>query len=168
ELKQCKRKLGTTTIYVTDDQAEAMGLGDRIAVLNQGKVCQVGTPQEIYGNPTDVFVATFIGSPPMNLIEDGKTYLGFRPEAFLPKEVEPAGDNETFPFRISRIEYLGADRLVYGILQGRSPPAHVISNIPPNLRTQRAAGERYDFAARKSDIDRFARKNGGRSNGPPR
>jgi multiple sugar transport system ATP-binding protein len=168
ELKQFQRKLGTTTIYVTHDQAEAMGLGDRIAVLNQGKVCQVGTPQEIYGNPTDVFVATFIGSPPMNLIQDGKTYLGFRPEAFLPKEVEPAGDNETFPFRISRIEYLGADRLVYGILEGRSPEAHVISKIPTNVRTHIAAGERYDFVVRKSDIERFDRENGRRSNGPPR
>ena len=79
-----QRSLGTTTIYVTHDQAEAMGLGDRIAVLNQGKVCQIGTPQEIYGHPTDTFAATFIGSPPMNLVEDGATYLGFRPEAFLP------------------------------------------------------------------------------------
>src|SRR5262249_20625687 len=86
-------------------------LGDRIAVLNHGKVRQVGTPQEIYGNPTDTFVATFIGSPPMNLIEDGKIYLGFRPEAFLPMEVEPVGDNVTFPFRITRIEYRGATAL---------------------------------------------------------
>ena len=89
ELKQFQKSLGTTTIYVTHDQAEAMGLGDRIAVLNQGKVCQIGTPHEIYGNPTDIFVATFIGSPPMNLVEDGNTYLGFRPEDFLPREVEP-------------------------------------------------------------------------------
>ena len=51
ELKQFQRSLGTTTIYVTHDQAEAMGLGDRIAVLNQGKVCQIGTPQEIYSRP---------------------------------------------------------------------------------------------------------------------
>jgi len=88
-------------------------------------VCQVGTPQDIYGQPTDTFVATFIGSPPMNLIEDGKTWLGFRPEAFLPNEVEPSGDNVTFPFRISRIEYLGADRLVYGVIEGRAPEACV-------------------------------------------
>src|SRR5919197_371829 len=102
ELKQFQRTLGTTTIYVTHDQAEAMGLGDRIAVLNQGKVCQVGTPQEIYGNPTDIFVATFIGSPPMNLLEDGKTWLGFRPEAFLPRGIEAGDDNNVvFPFRVT-------------------------------------------------------------------
>ena len=165
ELKQFQRNLGTTTIYVTHDQAEAMGLGDRIAVLDHGKVRQVGTPQEIYGNPTDTFVATFIGSPPMNLIEDGKTYLGFRPEAFLPMEVEPAGDNITLPFRITRIEYLGADRLVYGVIEGRGPEAHVISKIPTNIRTYIAAGERYDFVVRRRDIERFDRDSGRRLDG---
>ena len=100
ELKQFQRSLGTTTLYVTHDQAEAMGLGDRIAVLEQGRVRQVGTPQEIYGHPTDVFAATFIGSPPMNLIEEGETWLGFRPEEFLPREIEAAGDQVVFPFRI--------------------------------------------------------------------
>jgi len=165
ELKQFQRNLGTTTIYVTHDQAEAMGLGDRIAVLNHGKVRQVGTPQEIYGNPTDTFVATFIGSPPMNLIEDGKIYLGFRPEAFLPMEVEPVGDNVTFPFRITRIEYLGADRLVYGVIEGRGPEAHVISKIPTNIRTHIAAGERYDFVVRRHDIERFDRDSGRRLDG---
>ena len=165
ELKQFQRNLGTTTIYVTHDQAEAMGLGDRIAVLDHGKVRQVGTPQEIYGNPTDTFVATFIGSPPMNLIEDGKIYLGFRPEAFLPMEVEPAGDNITLPFRITRIEYLGADRLVYGVIEGRGPEAHVISKIPTNIRTHIAAGELYDFVVRRRDTERFDRDSGRRLDG---
>src|SRR5262249_57229135 len=96
ELKQFQRSLGTTTIYVTHDQAEAMGLGDRIAVLNQGKVIQIGTPQEIYGSPMDTFVATFIGSPPMNLIEDGGTLLGVRPAALLPTEGQPPGAPPNF------------------------------------------------------------------------
>ena len=60
ELKQFQRSLGTTTIYVTHDQAEAMGLGDRIAVLNQGRVRQIGTPHEIYGYPADIFAATLL------------------------------------------------------------------------------------------------------------
>src|ERR1700694_950474 len=72
ELKHFQRNLGTTTIYVTHDQAEAMGLGDRIAVLNQGKVIQIGTPYEIYGRPMDIFVATFIGSPPPKLLAGGR------------------------------------------------------------------------------------------------
>jgi multiple sugar transport system ATP-binding protein len=165
ELKQFQRSLGTTTIYVTHDQAEAMGLGDRIAVLNQGKVCQIGTPQDIYIHPTDTFVATFIGSPPMNLIDEGAIYLGFRPEAFLPRGIEIGDDNVVFPFRITRVEYLGADRLVYGVLEGREPETRVISKIPSNIRTEIAAGDKYDFAVRRRDIERFDRASGRRKNG---
>jgi hypothetical protein len=69
ELKQLQRQLGTTTIYVTHDQVEAMGLGDRIAVMDKGRIRQIGKPQEVYDDPADTFVATFLGSPPMNLIE---------------------------------------------------------------------------------------------------
>ncbi len=165
ELKQFQRNLGTTTIYVTHDQAEAMGLGDRIAVLNQGKVIQIGTPHEIYGRPMDTFVATFIGSPPMNLVEDGATWLGFRPEAFVPREVEAGGDTVAFPFRVTRVEYLGADRLVYGVLEGRSPETHIISKIPTNIRVELTAGQKYDFVVRRRDIERFDRKSGRRVNG---
>jgi multiple sugar transport system ATP-binding protein len=165
ELKQFQDQLGTTTIYVTHDQAEAMGLGDRIAVLNQGKVIQIGTPQEIYGHPMDIFVATFIGSPPMNLVEDGKTYLGFRPEEFLPREVGRQKDNVTFPFRVTRVEYLGADRLIYGVLEGRTPEARVISKLPNNIRAEITAGQKYDFVVRKSDIVRFDGSTGRRANG---
>jgi len=165
ELKQFQDQLGTTTIYVTHDQAEAMGLGDRIAVLNQGKVIQIGTPQEIYGHPMDIFVATFIGSPPMNLVEDGKTYLGFRPEEFLPREVGSQKDYVTFPFRVTRVEYLGADRLIYGVLEGRTPEARVISKLPNNIRAEITAGQKYDFVVRKSDIVRFDGSTGRRANG---
>ena len=165
ELKQFQRRLGTTTIYVTHDQAEAMGLGDRIAVLDQGRVRQVGTPYEIYAQPTDTFVATFIGSPLMNLVEEGAVYLGFRPEEFLPRGVEAGDDNVTFPFRVTRVEYLGADRLVYGVLEGRTPEAHVISKIPTNIRTEVAAGELHEFVVRRRDILRFDRASGRRLNG---
>lgn len=165
ELKQFQRNLATTTIYVTHDQAEAMGLGDRIAVLNAGKVIQVGTPQEIYGRPTDTFVATFMGSPPMNLIDEGDVYIGFRPEAFLPPEVGSAEDCVAFPFRVTRVEYLGADRLVYGVLEARSPDAHVISKLPNNIRAEVSPGERYDFVVRRSDIQRFHRASGRRIDG---
>ena len=165
ELKQFQRTLGTTTIYVTHDQAEAMGLGDRIAVLNQGKVCQIGTPQDIYGDPVDTFVATFIGSPPMNLIEEGATWVGFRPEALLPRGVETAADIEIYPFRVTRIEYLGADRLIYGVIEGRSPETHVISKLPTNIRTEITAGEVCEFVVRRTDVDRFDRASGRRVDG---
>src|ERR671911_1193421 len=68
ELKRFQQRVATTTIYVTHDQAEAMGLGDRIAVLADGRVRQLGPPVEVYDNPADTFVATFLGAPPMNLV----------------------------------------------------------------------------------------------------
>ncbi len=69
ELKELQRSLGITTIYVTHDQLEAMSLGERIALLRNGRLIQVGTPDELYEKPADTFVASFIGSPGMNLIE---------------------------------------------------------------------------------------------------
>ncbi|HZA81454.1 MAG TPA: ABC transporter ATP-binding protein, partial [Actinomycetes bacterium] len=86
ELKRFQQRVGTTTIYVTHDQAEAMGLGERIAVMYEGRVRQIGPPREVYEDPADTFVATFLGSPPMNLVAQGDRLLGFRPESFLPAE----------------------------------------------------------------------------------
>src|SRR3954469_22489663 len=68
ELKALQRELGTTMVFVTHDQAEAMSLANRIAVLNKGGLQQIGTPDELYDHPANVFVAEFIGSPPMNLL----------------------------------------------------------------------------------------------------
>ena len=69
EIKDLQRRLTTTTVYVTHDQVEAMTLGSRIAVMRAGKIQQVGAPLEIYGKPTNLFVAAFIGSPPMNFLD---------------------------------------------------------------------------------------------------
>src|SRR5881392_1338153 len=82
ELERFHRRIGTTTIYVTHDQVEAMAMGDRVVVLHQGYVRQIGTPKEVYDQPADTFVATFLGSPPMNLVENGDVIVGFRPEQF--------------------------------------------------------------------------------------
>src|SRR5215469_1376497 len=87
ELENFHRRIGTTTIYVTHDQVEAMAMGDRIVVLNQGYVRHIGSPTDVYDRPADTFVATFLGSPPMNLLEDGDAIVGFRPEHLLPIEL---------------------------------------------------------------------------------
>jgi multiple sugar transport system ATP-binding protein len=81
ELAVLQKELGATMIYVTHDQGEAMTLGDRICLMNEGRIQQVGTPQEVYNQPANAFVAGFLGSPPMNLLkqEDGGV-LGVRPE----------------------------------------------------------------------------------------
>ncbi|MBI4279823.1 MAG: ABC transporter ATP-binding protein [Armatimonadetes bacterium] len=149
ELKQFQREIGTTTIYVTHDQVEAMGLGDRIAVMNKGQVHQIGTPQDVYDDPADTFVATFIGSPPMNLIEhDAGTLVGFRPENFLPRQIFGAQDDVvTYRFRVRRVEYLGSDRFLYGVLEERQRSDQtVIADLPVTITTPIAEGEAYEFA----------------------
>lgn len=89
ELKMLQRKLGTTTVYVTHDQTEAMTLADRIAVMEGGLLRQVGTPQDVYDEPSDLFVAGFIGSPAMNFlkghVELGDAGLVVRTEAMVIK-----------------------------------------------------------------------------------
>src|SRR6058998_3529372 len=117
ELKRFQRQIRTTTVLVTHDQVEALGLGDRIAVMDRGRVRQVGTPQEVYEEPVDTFVATFVGQPPMNLLPlrdpslPAGTLLGFRPEHLLPRTVFGAGeDTRPFRFAVRRGEYLGSTR----------------------------------------------------------
>src|SRR5919197_33830 len=124
ELEQFQARLGTTTIYVTHDQVEAMGLGDRIAVMYQGKVRQIGSPAEVYDEPADTFVAGFLGSPPMNLIDYRDFLLGARPEHFIPLEDGARSNGMVrFMFRVTRVENLGSDRLVYAVLEPPFPAA---------------------------------------------
>ena len=82
ELKRLQRELKITTIYVTHDQAEAMSMADRIGVMNSGIMVQVGSPDEVYDNPANTFVASFIGNPPMNLLDADLDYES--PRALLP------------------------------------------------------------------------------------
>jgi multiple sugar transport system ATP-binding protein len=137
ELVRLHRRLGVTTIYVTHDQTEAMTLGQRVAVLDRGRIQQVAPPHELYSRPVNAFVAGFIGSPPMNflrgrLVSDGveigsihvplpedalarvtsgsqQVLVGLRPEAFL-----PASGKENAVFgEIDAVEELGAERYIY-------------------------------------------------------
>jgi multiple sugar transport system ATP-binding protein len=161
ELQQLQRRLGTTTIYVTHDQVEALALGGRVAVLDHGSMRQLDTPQQVYAHPVDRFVATFIGSPPMNLVASGEVEIGFRPEHFLPVEVF-GGDAslERFPLNITRVENLGADRLVYGLLAPPQPPVKVISRIPCTVSTTPQPGTRHVFAVRSTELHRFDARTG--------
>src|SRR5574340_242831 len=163
ELQQFQRRLRTTTIYVTHDQIEAMGLGDRIAVLNAGRVHQIGSPSEVYDQPSDTFVATFIGSPPMNLIETDHTIIGFKPEHYLPRSAFDTGEQVvSYPLVVSRDKNLGAERLVYGTLEPPQPPARVISRLPSMLSVPVHPGERAEFVTPAGNIQRFAQDSGRR------
>ena len=142
QIAALQRRLGTTTVYVTHDQVEAMTMGDRVAVLKDGLLQQVGTPRELYDQPENVFVAGFIGSPPMNLVPaklsaegavvGGATVpldrdtlaaaaarqideitIGFRPE-----DVTVSDDGAGIPVEVQIVEELGADAYAYATLAG--------------------------------------------------
>jgi len=171
ELEQFHSRIKTTTIYVTHDQVEAMAMGDRIVVLHQGEVCQIGTPQEVYDDPADTFVATFLGAPPTNLLEFSEVIVGFRPEVFLPSEVIPGSAQAIFRFRVNYVEYLGAERLLYGTIEGgnfESKEKEIISRLSWTMPSGYEAGSVYDFAAADLDLRFFDRKTGKRTNSRPR
>ncbi len=157
EIKQFQQRVGVTTIYVTHDQVEAMGMGDRIAVIDGGRVRQVGTPMEIYDDPADRFVATFVGTPPMNIVAKNGGYIGFRPENFLPKDMMDDSNFTEFSFRVDRSEYLGSERIVYGALDGFDPNQVVTAKLPPAHVAEESIrpGEWYFFAVRNSALRNF-------------
>jgi ABC-type sugar transport system ATPase subunit len=168
ELKQFQERVGTTTIYVTHDQAEAMGLGDRIAVMYRGKLRQIGPPREVYADPADTFVATFLGSPPMNLVPRGGHLLGFRPESLLPAElVDGDGNSVTVKFEIARIEYLSGDRHVYGSINGIGEETRVISRLPSTVTTPLEDGDIREFAVHERDLRFFDAESGERTAAQP-
>ena len=163
ELKRFQEEIGITTIYVTHDQVEAMGLGDRIAVMSEGRVRQIGAPREVYHEPADTFVATFMGSPPMNLIQRDEVLVGIRPECFLPKEIYDVSDDlRSFQFRVWRVEHLGSDRLVYGSLDqdGEAQEEATIAKVPLNVSVSIQKGQVYEFAVLAQDIKLFDRETG--------
>jgi len=140
EIQKLHRELGVTSLFVTHDQVEAMTLAQRIVVMNGGRMEQFGTPEEVYGRPATTFVASFIGSPAMNLLKgrvegqrfhvggtslhlplpaprEGELILGLRPEHALPHDGQAvAADATAWPLKVEMVEMLGAERLVYGRL----------------------------------------------------
>ncbi|HEX6363528.1 MAG TPA: sn-glycerol-3-phosphate ABC transporter ATP-binding protein UgpC [Albitalea sp.] len=141
EIAKLHRELGATTIYVTHDQVEAMTLADRVVVLRDGAVEQVGSPLELYDRPANQFVAQFIGMPSMNVLPaaalpafssltggrlPGDGFLGVRPEGV---HVRPAGQG-TVQGRVELIEALGADTLIYVDVGGVSLVARQSERTP--------------------------------------
>jgi multiple sugar transport system ATP-binding protein len=155
ELERFHRRVATTTIYVTHDQVEAMAMGDRVLVLNKGVVHQLGTPTDVYDHPADTFVATFLGSPPMNLAELGDVIVGFRPEHFRP--ISTVTDAAVpFRFKVENIEYLGSEWIVSGILAGgKLDGKKVFSRLSSAQGVQ--LGGTYDFAAPQRHLKFFDR-----------
>jgi len=118
ELQALHRRLGTTSLYVTHDQVEAMTLAHRMMVMNAGRAEQIGAPLEVYAKPATTFVAGFIGSPPMNLmparLNGREVLLGVRPE-----HLEPCGESDAaFVAAVDLVEPLGADTLAHGTVEG--------------------------------------------------
>jgi sn-glycerol 3-phosphate transport system ATP-binding protein len=114
EIQKLHRELGITSLFVTHDQVEAMTLAERMIVMNAGKMEQFGTPEEVYSSPATTFVASFIGSPPMNLLKNAPggrpgTILGIRPEHL------DVGDSG-WTLQVETVELLGAERLVHARL----------------------------------------------------
>jgi ABC-type sugar transport system ATPase subunit len=140
EILKLQNRLGTTTIYVTHDQVEAMTMGDRIAVMNAGVLQQVGTPEELYTDPRNVFVAGFIGSPAMNLVPAplvdagaGDRIAGFRPEHMRPGR--SGADGYRFDARVEVVEYLGDEQLVH-LLRKDTP---LLAKLPIEERVENGA-----------------------------
>jgi multiple sugar transport system ATP-binding protein len=145
EILRLQKRLGTTTIYVTHDQVEAMTMGDRIAVLNKGELQQLGSPEELYEHPANTFVARFIGSPSMNMLPTSVLGIGgtgqlagFRPEHVrLGNGRSGAGSLDA---SVEVVEYLGDEQL--GHLRLGDHDVVVKLPVEPRLR----AGERETFS----------------------
>ena len=158
ELKRFQRDLGVTSIFVTHNQNEAMSLGTRIVIMADGKIQQIGTPTTIYNDPDNIFVATFVGSPPMNIIHTEHFDYGFRPDYFRPEDLAESDDVVRLPFRVHRVEYPGADCLIYGKVAQND--TLLVSRIPSTSRLPFAEGQDYIFTVPRDEI-KFFNKNTG-------
>jgi len=156
EIQKLHRELGITSLFVTHDQVEAMTLAQRIIVMNGGAMDQFATPEEVYSRPATTFVASFIGSPPMNLLRHAPgvrpgQILGIRPEHM-------ALDENGWSVQVEQVELLGAERLVYG----RIGDEQII------MRTDEAdrppmAGDTVKIAAREDKLHWFDAGSGKRA-----
>ena len=173
QIASLTRRLGVTTVYVTHDQVEALTMGDRVAVLKDGELQQVGTPRELYDRPRNVFVAGFIGSPAMNLVQleasngqvefgntvlsapgaAGGTTLGIRPE-----DIEFVGEGGGVEITIDVVEELGADAYVYATAELAGRPQTIVVRV--DGRTPPARGQRLNIAPKLQHVHLFDTETG--------
>ena len=114
EVTRLQKQLGTTAIYVTHDQVEAMTMADKIVVLNAGKIEQYGSPLELYEKPANLFVAGFIGSPKMNFVTgDAAKKLGAPTIGVRPEHLKIERDGQGWPGKVMVAEHLGSDTFLY-------------------------------------------------------
>ena len=159
EIQKLHRELGITSLFVTHDQVEAMTLAQRMIVMNAGRMDQFGTPEEVYSRPASTFVASFIGSPPMNLLKNapneqngGKsgTILGIRPEHL---DITPTG----WAVKVEAIETLGAERLVYCSMNGEQMIVRIDEQHTPP-----AIGSTFHVTPRADRLHWFDKETGKR------
>lgn len=154
EIKKLHEKLQTTFIYVTHDQTEALTMGDRVVVLNEGVIQQAGTPEEIYNNPTNMFVAGFVGSPQMNFIDSKEfpyqtkdnTIVGIRPEKMV------CGGEIKLNVKVDITELLGSEKIAYFNIGDKKCSA----KLPANYKI----GEYLELSINPSDIYLFDKETG--------
>jgi multiple sugar transport system ATP-binding protein len=185
EIAALQRRLGVTTVYVTHNQVEAMSMGDRVAVLNDGSLQQVDVPRTLYDRPANVFVAGFIGSPAMNIVDvqlnDSGAVLGGHaiplPRStmtalsaenarsatlgFRPESVEVAGAGEGFPFEVVVVEELGPDAYAYGTLpRGEGGLGDKLTTIRVDAHKPPAKGETVHLKVRAGELHVFSTESG--------
>ena len=186
QIAALQRRLGVTTVYVTHDQVEAMTMGHRVAVLKDGVLQQVDVPRALYDEPVNAFVAGFIGSPAMNLMEGRMTSDGVSvastvlalPRALVtaaadqavtvglrPENLALAGDGQGIPVVVNLVEELGSEAYIYCQLAGNvsetlSKAPDVIARVDPNKAPN--SGERIELHAKEDSILLFDAESGAR------
>jgi multiple sugar transport system ATP-binding protein len=155
DIAALQHDFGVTTVYVTHDQAEAMTLGHRVAVLHEGKLQQVGPPRELYERPANLFVAGFIGSPAMNLLPQNGRVAGFRPE-----HVDIAGDGDGIAARVEVVEDIGADAYVFCSADVDGEQTRLVART--DVRSAPQQGERVRLRPRAEEAHLFDSESGER------
>jgi ABC-type sugar transport system ATPase subunit len=128
EITRLHRRLGATMIYVTHDQVEAMTMSDRIVVMDRGLVQQCDHPLDVYRRPANLFVAGFVGTPPMNFVKDGNRIMGFRPESL--QICEPADAQASLTGTVDVVEPMGAEIYVHFVTEKRDK---LIARVAPDV-----------------------------------